>query len=240
MARTFYDNLGLNEDIQLDLSMLEATGLVTHDESLNHSMATLHGTFLTPFWLQTTPGTYGLRMNLQYPTFDTEHFLDIPAANCANLDFTTTDYSLAMWFNWTDTGLSQILMGKYVVNNNGWEVYLTNTPLAPNSLTVRHHHPAGSVVRTGNYSLGWTPGVWYLWSYTRTGATCQHYRNGEPVTTISDVMQDPASNVASDFRIGCRYSEDANWFKGSFHRPRAWSRALTAGEHRLLYRLGYP
>jgi len=239
MARTFYDSLTLNDDIQLDLSMLEATGLITHDESRNHSMATLHGTILNPFWLQTTPGTYGLNMNWIYPTFDSEHYLDISAADCTNLDFTTTDYSLAVWFYWTDTGLSQVIMGKYIVSNCGWEVYVTKIGAAE-SVTVRHHHSAGATTRTGNYSLGWMTGEWHLFSYTRTGTTCQHYRDGEPITTVSDVLIDPESSIAEDFRIGCRYTEDANWFKARFHRPRAWSRALSADEHRLLFRLGYP
>jgi len=48
MARTFYDNLGLNEDIELDLSMLEATGTLLHDESKNHSTATQHTSIGTP------------------------------------------------------------------------------------------------------------------------------------------------------------------------------------------------
>ena len=236
MTRTFYDTIPLNREIQLDLSMLEATGLITHDESLNHSMATLHGTFLNPFWLQTTPGTYGLNMNWIYPTFDSEHFLDIPAADCVNLDFTTTDYSLAMWFNWTDTGLSQVMMGKYVVDSRGWEAYVTKIGAAE-SITVRHHHGG---TRTATYSLGWVVSEWHLWSYSRIGANAYHYRDGEPIATIGGPLQDPNSTIADDFRIGCRYSENANWFKGRFHRPRAWSRALIADEHRLLFRLGYP
>jgi len=48
MARTFYDSLGLNEDIQLDLSMLEATGELLHDESKNHSTATMRGRLSEP------------------------------------------------------------------------------------------------------------------------------------------------------------------------------------------------
>ena len=239
MARTFYDSFPLNREIQLDLSMLEATGSITHDESKNHSMATLRGTILAPFWLQTSPGTFGIKMNWVYPTFDTEHFIDIPAADCVNLDFTSTDYSVAFWFTWTDTGLSQVIIGKYAVDRRGWEVYITRVGLG-DLMTVRHHHSASTPVRTGNYSMGWTPGSWHLFSYSRTGATCQHYRDGLPIATVSDVLVDPESNVADDFRIGCRYSEDANWFKGNIHRPRAWSRALSADEHRLLFRLDLP
>ena len=244
MARTFYDSLDLNTDIQLDLSMLEATGELLHDESKNHLIATRHGTLLVPQWQQTSPGRFGLKFNQPYPTIETEHYVDIPAAQTAILNFTATDYSLAIWFTWTDTSYSQILFAKYAVDVSGWEAYVTKIGLAE-SITVRHHHaattPPGSMwPRTGNYSLGWTPGEWHLWGYSRIGATCQHYRDGQPITTFSDALVDPESSIARDVVIGCRFTHDANWFKGTLHRPRAWSRALSADEHRLLYRLGYP
>jgi len=236
MARTFYDSLELNGDIQLDLSMLEATGLITHDESKNHSMATIHGTIGSPLWQQLAAGHYGLYLNAAYPTLNTEHFLKIPAADITNLDFTTTDYSLAMWLNWIDTGLSQVMMGKYVVDSRGWEAYITKIGAAE-SITVRHHHGG---TRTATYSLGWVVSEWHLWSYSRIGANAYHYRDGEPIATMGGPLQDPSSTIADDFRIGCRYSENQNWFKGRFYRPRAWSRSLSASEHRLLFELGYP
>jgi len=236
MARTFYDSLALNDDIELDLSMLEATGSLLHDESKNHSMATMHSAIGTPLWLQTSASRFGIDLNRVYPTLDMQQYYDIPAADCKNLDFTSSDYSLAIWFYWSHTGSSQIVMGKYVVDNSGWEAYLyfngTNY-----FMTVRHHHGG---TRTGNYSAGWVYSQWHLWSYSRTGTTCQHYRDGLPITTISDVLQDPSSSIANDWRLGCRFTEDSNWWKARFHRPRAWSRGLTADEHRLLFELGYP
>jgi hypothetical protein len=239
MARTFYDSLDLNTDIQLDLAMLEATGSLIHDESRNHSMATIQSSIGAPLWQQTALSHFGLQLNAIYPTLATNHFVDIPAADCINLDFTSTDYSLAVWFNWSSTSLSQIIMGKYITSVSGWEVYLFDTG-AHLYLTVRHHHAASIPVRTASYSDDWVYSEWHLFSYTRTGTTAQHYRDGEPITTVSDVLIDPESSLANDLRIGCRYTENADWFKGKFHRPRAWSRALTADEHRLLFRLGYP
>ena len=240
MAVTHYDSLGLNEDIQLDLAMLEATGLIIHDESKNHSMATMRSAIGAPLWQQTAAGNFGLMVNQAYPLLNTNHYVDIPAADCANLDFTSGDYSLAIWFYWYDTGYaSQVVMGKYVINSRGWEVYLTEVG-ALRYMTVRHHHAGGAALRTASYSLGWEYGEDHLFSYSRIGTTGYHYRDGEPIATVSDVLIDPESSIADDFRIGCRYTEDSNWFKAKFHRPRAWSRALTADEHRLLFRLGKP
>jgi len=238
MTRTFYDNLGLNENIELDLSMLEATGVYLHDESKNHHIATQHATLGTPLWMQLASGRYGISINPAYPTVDTKQFYDIPAADCLNLDFTSGDYSLALWFYWTSTGSSQILMSKYALDASGWEVYLYDTGIN-RYLTVRHHHGG---TRTASYSNGWAFGEWHLWSYTRIGGMAYHYKDGELIATFisSGGLIDPVSSIADDWRFGCRYTEDQNWARVRFYRPRAWSKALTADEHRLLYRLGYP
>lgn len=240
MARTFYDSLGLNEDIELDLSMLDATGAYLYDESRNHSMATMHTAIGTPLWMQRASGRYGIMINQAYPTVNTDQYYDIPAANCTNLNFTTTDYSLAVWFYAADTSDSENIMGKYFLDVSGWEVYLWGVgPPATFILTVRHHHGG---TRTSFYSRLWALNEWHLFSCSRIGNTGQHYRDGEPITTTVQVggLLDPGSSIADDFRIGCRFTEDSDWFKARFHRPRAWSRTLTADQHRLLYRLGYP
>jgi len=236
MPSTFYDSLPINEDIELDLSMLEATGLITHGESKNHIKATMHTTIGTPIWQALAAGHYGLQIN-PTPMLNSEQYLDAPAADTTALDFTTTDYSLAIWFYWTDSGTSEVIIGKYAVNIRGWEVYITRIG-ALDYMTVRHHHAGGASLRTASYSLGWVTSQYHLFSYTRTGTTAQHYRDGQPITTVSDVLIDPESSAASDLVIGSRYTHDANWFYGRFHRPRAWSRALTADEHRQLYEEG--
>ena len=240
MARTFYDSLGLNEDIELDLSMLEATGTLLHDESRNHSTATMRTSLGTPLWMQRSAGRYGIDLNRVYPLVDMRQFYDIPAAECPNLNFMATDYSLAIWFYYSNTGYTdQNIMGKHVVDDNGWEAYLTDIGTGL-FLTVRHHHSLGATDRTGYYSLGWAYNEWHLFSCSRIGTTGYHYRDGEPITTVSGVLIDPESSVASDWRLGCQFNELDNWFKARFHRPRAWSRALSADQHRLLFRLGYP
>jgi len=232
MTHAFYDSLSYNEDIELDLSMLEATGMITHDESRNHIMATIHATVGTPVWQALASGNYGLSLNPAYPISDMRQYLDAPAAATGALDFTNGDYSLAMWFNWIDTSYSQILMGKYAVDIRGWEAYITRVVLG-DLMTVRHHHGG---TRSGTYSAGWNQSQWQLFGYSRTGATAQHYRNGQPITTIG-ALQDPASSAASDLIIGRRFTGNQNWFKARFHRPRAWSRAVTASEHRILWEL---
>jgi len=131
------------------------------------------------------------------------------------------------------------VMGKHDVDNCGWELYLTEQG-GVHYMTVRHHHAAGATTRTGFYSTGWAYSEWHLFSCSRIGTTGYHYKDGEPIATVSDTLIDPESSVARDWILGVQYDEWDNWFKARFHRPRAWSRALSADEHRLLYRLGYP
>jgi len=228
MPSTYYDNLGINEDIELDLSMLEATGAATHDESKNHIVATLHGGIL---WDALASGHYGLNLHELM-----SRYLDAPAADTTALNFTSGDYSLAVWINpshWEDD--SMIIMGRYAVDIRGWELYYYDPT---NLITLRHHHAGGATTRTACYSGGWLrDGEWRLFGLSRVGGVAQHYMNGQPVTTTCTAsgLIDPATDAVDDLVIGIRFTKDSNYWTGHFHRPRAWSRALTATEHYMIY-----
>lgn len=232
MAVTFYDNLGLNEDIVLDWPFLEGVGTLVHDQSKSGSIGELITGGLGVWWAAAVGQPfYGIYL------FDVwEQYVNCPAAQTTNLNFTAGDYSLACWFNWSIVGFTQMLMGKYVLDVSGWEVYLTNVgPL--NYLTVRHNH-GGVPARTASYSLGWTPSTLHCFSMSRVGASMQHYRNGIAIPTVTGGMIDPASSAANDLRCGCRYTEDTNWLNGYFGRPRAWTRELTPAQHRQIFAQG--
>ena len=57
------------------------------------------------------------------------------------------------------------------------------------------------------------------------------------VPDTMDVRIDPVTNTTHDLVIGTRFTLDDNWFNGYIWRPRAWSRALTAHEHRGIFEL---
>jgi len=226
MAVTFYDNLAINEDIELDLSMLEAAGSITHDESKNHIIGTFHNGIV---WQAMAAGHYGVRMHEI-----SSRYLDASAADTMALNFTSGDYSLAIWMDaahWIDDDM--VAMGRYsVLGGRGWELYYYNPT---NLMTLRHHHGG---TRTGCYSGGWTcDGDLHLFGVSRTGGTAQHYRDGRPITTIISAggLIDPDNDAVDDLTIGCRHSKDDHFWNGQLHRPRAWSRALSADEHRFIY-----
>ena len=233
MAVTFYDNLPLNQGIVLDWPMTEGTGKLVHDQSKSGSIGQLLTGGLPVMWPAAIgTGFYGVYL---FEVWD--QYINCPAVDTTNLNFTSGDYSLACWFRWSIVEYSQILMGKYILDDSGWEVYLTNAG-GLDYVSVRHHHSLGATARTSSYSTGWPVNILHCWSYSRTGTTAQHYRNGLPVTTTSSVLIDPESSVGNDLRLGVRFTEGANWFNGYLGRPRAWNRALTAAEHRQIYAQG--
>lgn len=230
MAHTHYDSLGINDSIELDLSMLESTGVITHDESKNHIIATLHGGIV---WNNLASGQYGLTL-LELMS----RYLDAPAADTTALNFTSSDYSLAIWVrpsHYADEDM--IVMGRYAVDIRGWELYHSDRG-GIHYMTLRHHHAGGATDRTAGYSVGWVQdGTYRLFGASRLGATMQHYMNGVPITTTISAggLINPATDTVDDLTIGCRFTKDDHFWTGAFYRHRAWSRALTHAEHAQMY-----
>lgn len=216
-----YNGLGFNEDIVLDLPLREATGAITRDVAPpHHDPVSLVN---TPTWESLASGLGVLTLN------GTNEYAICLAANCLDLDF-TGDYSIAMWIKWEAGDDSQIVIARYSLDTGGWELYLHVTGL----LTIRHHHVGEAVARSGAYSAGWTKDVWHFLAvtYEAGSGTAAMYRAGVPlpVTASAGGLLDPQAIPAANFEIGVRSSLDANWYKGSFWRPRLGTRVLTPGQ----------
>lgn len=162
-------------------------------------------------------------------------YADILAADSADLDITTEDYSVAGWVYYQSTSLTQLLIGRYGVDLDGWEIYLYE---ANQTLSLRHHHPSiGPPDRSGCYSEGWALNNWYLFGISRDSAYPRMYRNGEEVEVTYDAggLSDP-DTCNRDLVIGVRYTKNANWFEGYMYGLRVWvGKALTAEEHRHIF-----
>lgn len=234
-----YDKILENDSILLDLPFREGIRAVTHDHAKPHHSVTMHdpgtGSFV---WTTLASGL----MVLEFVTTGTAPnngvYLKSLAANTVDLNFTTGDYSVSCWVNWIDDGQSEILMGRYVVDNCGWETYFDITG-GRNTLSQRHSHLSLAPNTNSNcYSEGWTPGIWAFVGISRKGASLypQHYRNGSVLQMSYEAsgMLDPDTCVQT-FQIGCRYSFDANYYKGKMWRPRIWNRALSQEEWLILF-----
>jgi len=226
MTAIHYDDLDINASMLLDLPMTEGKGSILHDVATPSHLVTLVG---APTWTALDSGLMTLLLD-----GEAEYGVCLNA-NCGDLEFTNGDYSILGVIDWTVDEYSQIIIARYELSVGGWELYLTQAA-GGNYLTLRHHHAGGVSLRTGAYSLGWTPGTKWLFGVSRSGSSAQFYRNGEPVETVSDELIDPEVTTR-DLVIGCRYTKNANFFKNTLYRPRIAGAALTASQHKIAYEL---
>lgn len=222
-----YDSRNIYDGILLDLPVREGVGTITKDLAKPHHPVSLVG---APTWATLPTGLGVLSLN------GVNQYLECLAADCADLDFTASDYSIGCWINWTDTGTSEIIVGRYRLDVSGWEIYLTNSGAAF-YLTERHHHAGGPSVRTACYSAGWTPGTtWFMGISRVAGGEGLHYRNGVPLTMTTGGLLDPET-CAQDLVIGARFTKNSTFYKNWWYRLRIWPKALTANDWKTLYEL---
>jgi hypothetical protein len=220
-----YDKKSMQHDeLLLSLPFCEATGLVFKDIAKPHHFS--DGLNIT--WTTLPSG-------LQAATFNgASAYTDILAADSADLNIMAQDYSVVGWINYNVLAQSQIIIGRYGVDLDGWELYIYSVN---HTLNLRHHHASLVPTRTGCYSLDWTTGQWHLLGISRIGAYPLMYRNGEEVAVTYDVggLSDP-DTCNRDLVVGIRYTKDANWYSGYMHGFRVWvGKALTTEEHRHIF-----
>ncbi len=223
-----YDKISYNQRALLDLPFREGIGVITQDVAKPHHPVTLVG---APAWAALDSG----KMALTLGGVGSGDYGQCLNADCVDLGFTSGDFSIGGWFKWEDTAEdSQILIARYELSVGGWEVYLTEVG-ALRYLTLRLHHAGGASARTAGYSLGWAYSTLAHFGITRSGSTMYHYRNGEPITTVSDVLIDPESTT-QDLVVGVRYTKDANFLSGRLPRLFVTGEALTAEDWRSMYK----
>ncbi|KKL74947.1 hypothetical protein LCGC14_2059800 [marine sediment metagenome] len=223
-----YDNLGYNRQMLLDLPFREGIGTITQDVAKPHHPVTLVG---APAWNALDSG----KMALTLAGFGGGDYAQCLNADCTDLGFTSSDFSIGGWFTWEDTAEdSQILIGRYEVSVGGWELYMTEVG-ALRYMTLRLHHAGGASARTAGFSLGWAFGTLAHFGVSKIGSSMQFYRNGEPITTVSDVLIDPETTT-QDLVIGIRYTKDANLLSGRLPRLVVAGEGLSANDWRAMYR----
>jgi len=227
-----YDSVGYNREILLDLPFREGTGVITQDVAKPHHPMTMvdpgGGSFV---WTELANGLTVMEfVTIGGGATDGVYF-ESGAADTGDLNFTSGDYSIAGWTKWQSDGYSEIIIGRYGTNLDGWDCYYNAGSF---SLSLRHNH--SSIVGNPNsqcFSTGWGVGVWKFFSISRLGASLYplHYRNAVPLTMSYEAsgMLDP-DTCNRDLVIGTRNTKDANWYKGFMWRPRVWKRALSEEE----------
>lgn len=198
-----YDNL--NQYIVLDLPFREGVGTVTYDVSK----------YQRPITLVNTPTWTSLASGMPVLDFDSgsDEYFECDNAITTELNFTTGDYSIGGWVNYSG-GDSNMILARYELDKTGWELYFY-TPY----LQLRHNHAAGATARTGIYSSGWAVNTWWFFGVSRSGETATMCRGtGGTSGTLTalgvagDDLIDPET-CARDL-VSCRFSKDQDYFNG--------------------------
>ncbi len=230
MSVRSYDKALGNDSILLDLPFRAGVGTKIFDHAKPHHPMAMNdpggGSFV---WTTLASGIMVLEFVAVGGGATDGVYLDGSAADTADLDFTTGDFSLGCWIKWTWNGFSSIIIGRYGVDLDGWEIYL-DVSGGRNTLSQRHHH--SSLAPNNNsscFSENWAPGIWAMLGISRKGSSLypKHYRNGAELGVTYEASGMLAPDTCNrDLTIGCRYTKDANWYKGQMWRPRGWDRAL--------------
>ncbi len=214
MARG-YDNIWLNSQLLLDLLFREAQGALYHDYAKPHHVVTGVG---VPAWSVLATDLNVLSFNAAIADWAT-------ATNAASLDldFTTEDFSLAMWID-PDLGGNRYLYSRGLTLQDGWRFfYDTNEALTLGTTTGVTDYFTQSVDNAV------VVGEWMLAGCTRIGTAVRIYKNGRDVTAVYAVHGDPDTS-ARLFYLG-RSDGGAGAYDGDMWRPRIWERGLPADEH---------
>jgi hypothetical protein len=225
-----YDKVDVNHQQLMALPFEEACGLSSFDRARANRELKLNG---PPTWTSILTGCGVISFN----SATASEYLDCSAVNTVDLNFTSEDYTLVGWIYPCHTATSQMIMGRYAVDVDGWELYLYETP--PNYyLQLRHHHASlfPLPARTGAYSNGWANDIWQLFGVTRRGGTSLHYRNGLSIEVTSSAggLNNP-DTCNRDLVIGTRHTKNADWFNGMMWNLRIWPWVLSPADMRFIF-----
>lgn len=217
-----YDNIWLNSQLMLDLQLREGSGALYYDFAKPHHVVTGGGGI--PFWAALGNDLYYLGFNSAGPDWAIG-----ASAATADLNFTTSDFSLAVWID-PDLNGNRFLFARGLTLQDGWTFhYDTNEALS--FATIQ----AGVDQNTVGTAAEIVVGTWCLAGVSRDGATARIYLNGAESTTTYAAHVDPLTS-ARNLYIG-RSDGGAGAYDGDVWRPRIWDRALPAAEWRSIFEM---
>lgn len=211
-----YDNCPINHQLLVALPFVEMTGTITNDIAKPHHELTLTGT--PPTWNSLVSG-------FQYIDFDgVADRLECPAADSADLNFTTEDFTLLAWLYNAGPVLTDSVMCQGADDVDGWELYIA----ASGNMTLRTNQGGAHTDLVA--ATGFTAGAWVLIGVTRDGASGQFYSNGAAITTTGTLTNPVSCAAGNIFYVGCQDAAGANFWEGYMALPRIWNRELAADE----------
>ncbi len=151
------------------------------------------------------------------------------SAPAPELDFTTSDFSLAVRARRTAVGNYRVLACRGLLAVDGW-LWILDSANRMYSYTSQ----LGAIQETYSTPNLIAPGDWATFGLSRDGPSITLYRDGVDVTQFHAVHVDPATS-ARPLRIGI-YDDLASYsWGGQIHACQAYSRALSTAEHAAIH-----
>ena len=217
-----FDNKDINKNLLLDLQMKEGVGTVTRDWAKpHHTDPTLTG---APSWVQG-----GVSGKLNYLDFNSGNpdFIEIAALDSTDLDFTSEDFSVALWVYPDSIGGDIYVLSRGDVLTDGWVVLIST-----GTRFLLRTNQAGDTKQARG--IGLVIGDWNFIVLTRDGTTGIAYHNGINTTDFVQSLTNPVT-ANRKLLFGVEDDESSNPFDGKIYRPRIWERALSADEIKFIY-----
>ena len=210
-----YDHLNVNLELLLDLPLMEGTGTNTQDFAKPHHVCTLVG---TPTWQNLDNGL----PYLDFVAGNPDYVRSLQAAT-TDLDFTTSDFSLAAWLIPDALG-NRNIFSRSLASTDGWNFWLGGT--GEMYFDTNQAAAAQFTIGTaGDVAIG-TP---VLVGMARSGASARIYTNGLDTTATPVAHIDPLT-ANRNLYIGVNNLAASAWYEGDMYRPRIWGRQLSQAE----------
>jgi hypothetical protein len=219
MARSL-DKDPLYQQLLFSLPMREGTGTaVTADVAKPHHPVTLTH---APAWVQVGP------MNTWVMDFDGNNdYLTCAAADSADLNFTTGDFSGLAWVYADGFGAANNIITKGEVSVCGFTFDIQS------GATLRLMTSAPAL--QGSMAQAVPTAGWLLYGFTRSGTSVRLMVNGADMTTIAPSHSNLASSAAYPLDIAAYSAIHGYKWNGKVWNPRIWGRALKPEEHRQIF-----
>ncbi|MDD5060869.1 MAG: hypothetical protein PHN44_01115 [Candidatus Marinimicrobia bacterium] len=152
-------------------------------------------------------------------------FIEFAAADSRQCNFTSEDFTVALWALSGSFGAAMYFIGQGVTDTDGWGFFIFM-----NTLSFRLNQAAGHTDISAVDAFRF--GRWQLIGVTRAGNTGQFYVNGAPVTTIGGggLVDAVSCNGGNKVLIGINDNEATNAWDGSLVGYGIIEKSLSAGE----------
>lgn len=222
-----YDNLNLNSGLLVDITMDEMTGTITHDRAKAHHKFTLSG-----------GAAWGSVASSGLPRifFDgVSDFLQCPAADSADTNFTSGNFSMAAWIYSSLGGGAEMILNQGTVDVDGFEFFAFGTTLSFRLNQAGAHTDISAVNAI-------VANTWQLVGLSRFGANGAFIVNGVGKATAGTLTNAISCAGSKKLLVGVQDNEATNFFGGYIAggpcSPKIWNRSLPTAEWLQLYESG--